>query len=89
MDADHADLGKLKVPVRGHCIENQAEIAVLPWLYRRRRDWLGIDVGLAGPYEAEREGDSLGKLAYITVKANLNVNRGERCIPLLAIWPSM
>src|ERR1700689_4388451 len=78
---DHADLRKLKVPVCRYSVKDQAEIAALPWLYRRRRDWLGIDVRLAGAYEAEREGHSLGKLAYITVKANLDGNRGQRSVP--------
>ena len=89
VDADHADLWILLVPVGGYGVENQAEVAVLPRFDGGGRDWLGIDVGLAGADQAEREGHSLGILADIAMEADLDGDRGEGSIPVFVIWPSM
>jgi hypothetical protein len=79
-DADHPKLGELEIPVRRDSVENQAKVAALAWFDGRGRDWLGIDVRLAGTYQAERDGRPLGKLTHIAMEANLDGDGVESAI---------
>ena len=80
VDTDHTDFGILLIPVRGHVVENQAKVALLPWF-----DWSGgnrpyIDVGLSGADKTQGHSQSLSILPNVAVEADLNRDCGESAI---------
>ena len=83
MHADNPDLWVLEVPIRRNGVENQAKIAALAGFDGRCRDWLQIDIGLAGADEGQRKGQPLGKLTHIAVETDLDGDRGESLISMI------
>ena len=75
MNANDANLRILEIPIRGNRVEDQAEVAALAGFDWGGRDRFGVDVRLAGPDKAERQGEPLSKLAHVAMEPDLDGNR--------------
>ena len=76
-DLDDVDFGDLDIPVAVDVFEDEAELAILSGGEGCGGDGLGVDVGLVGADEQEREGFDLGGEAFVVAEEHLDGDGGD------------